>query len=97
MIDTSKTIMTMDVRNPTILRKFHLFQWSFNVSCRAAGPISRTLGANGFVPAHVVLTSSPVVLLAPSMYSILTVLGTLTFLGTNTISDCNSHLIGSIY
>ena len=53
---------------PTILRKFHPFQWSFNVSCRAAGAISRTLGARGFVCDQLISTSSPHVLPAPFVY-----------------------------
>ena len=53
------------LRKPTILWKFHPFQWSFKVSCRAAGAISRTLGASGFVCDQLISTSSPHVLPAP--------------------------------
>ena len=52
----------------TIFWKFHPFQWSFKVSCRAAGPISCTLGARGLVCDQLISTSSLHVLPAPFVY-----------------------------
>lgn len=48
----------LNLQKSIIFLKFHPFQWSFNVSLWAPGPISCILGAREFVCAQDVLTSS---------------------------------------